>query len=383
MIPRAPARRLLRDILPAHRIAPRPFLRPFASTPSSRLQAQRPPPPPPTAQSPLQTQQQQAAANAALSNLSHLTPAQITALLSTTPPPTLPGGAGGIPGAPIPPPGSPAGAAAAAGPGVGPSRRSVLLRRTLWALFFFALGYKLTDDQIANIRFTAPFLYPPVEADEQQIPLFRAHATFQAIEDYPILQSLVPTMPPGSAPIPGVATPQLPLSDWENWEPYQDFSPERKAHHLCAGPTLNNPNGLGLVNIVFRHKYTGELILAIMFGQGTSGWPSVVHGGMLSTIMDEAMGRLAALNFTANTAVTAKLAMDFKVPVTPGMLYIVRVGKALPEWQKERPDEEDKTDRKLWIIGRMEDPDGATVVEAKGLFVVPKGIEVQPLGGKF
>ncbi|KAI3543052.1 thioesterase [Colletotrichum abscissum] len=381
MIPRAPARRLLRDIVPAHRIAPRPFLRPFTSTPSSRLQAQRPPPPPPPpiAQSPLQTQQQQAAANAALSNLSHLTPAQITALLSTTPPSTLPGGVGGIPGGP---PGSPA--VVAVPSAAGPSRRSILLRRALWALFFFALGYKLTDDQIATIRFTAPFLYPPVEADEHQIPLFRAHATFQAIEDYPILQSLVPRMPPNTDPgAAGNPIPQLPTSDWENWEPYRDFSPERTAHHLCAGPALNNPNGLGLVNIVFRHKYTGELILAIMFGQGTSGWPSVVHGGMLSTIMDEAMGRLAALNFTANTAVTAKLAMDFKVPVTPGMLYIVRVGKALPEWQKERPDEEDKTDRKLWIIGRMEDPDGATVVEAKGLFVVPKGIEVQPLGGRF
>ncbi|OHF03545.1 thioesterase [Colletotrichum orchidophilum] len=393
MIPRASSRRILRDLVPSHRFAPRPFLQPFTSTPSSRLQAKRPPPPPPSAQSPLQTQQQQAAANAALSNLSHLTPAQITALLSSTPPPTtLPGAAGrGIPGAP-PPPNAARHQQPPAGATPGPSRRSTLLRRSLWALFFFALGFKLTADQLATLRFTTPFLHPPVVInDPQEIPLYRAHATYQAIEDYPVLQSMVPAAL--NEPVPdradnGVMIGDIPLShlrltDWENWEPYRDFSPERTKHHLCAGPALNSPNGLGLVNIVFRHRYTGELILAIMFGQGTSGWPSVVHGGMLSTVMDEAMGRLAAMNFTANTAVTAKLVMDFKVPVTPGMLYLVRVHKALPDFQKERPDEEDKTDRKLWIVGRMEDPDGATVVEAKGVFVVPKGIKVESMGRRF
>ncbi|GKT96144.1 thioesterase family protein [Colletotrichum tofieldiae] len=314
MIPRSTARRVLRD-LSSHR-ASRPLasfspaaLRPFTSTPSSRLQAQRPPMTPVPSPPPSSSAQQAAAANAALSNLSHLTPAQITALLSTSPPP------GGVPGAPQPPGQQPP-----------PSRRSI--------------------------------------EDPQEIPLYRAQATFAAIDEYPILQSMIPTVnDAGTAPLP---------SDWENWEPYRDFPPEKLSSHLCGG-TLNNPNALGLVHMVFRHRYTGELILAIMFGQGTSGWPSVVHGGMLSTVMDEAMGRLAALNFPANTAVTAKLSVDFKIPVTPGLLYIVRVGKALPEFQKQHPDEEDKTDRKMWVVGRMEDPEGATVLEAKGLFVVPKG----------
>ncbi|GKT42414.1 uncharacterized protein ColSpa_02595 [Colletotrichum spaethianum] len=351
MIPRTTARRVLRD-LASHR-ASRPLasfypatLRPFTSTPLSRLKAGRPPmvpasPPPPS------SAQQAAAANAALSNLSHLTPAQITALLSTSPP--------------------------SGGPT--PSRRSTLVRRALWALFFFALGYKLTADQISELRLATPFIHPPVEIkDPEEIPLYRVQATFAAIEQYPILQSMFPT-------VNEAGTSSLP-SDWENWEPYRDFPPETLSKHLCGG-TLNNPNALGLVHMVFRHQYTGELILAIMFGQGTSGWPSVVHGGMLSTIMDEAMGRLAALNFPANTAVTAKLSVDFKVPVTPGLLYIVRVGKALPEFQKEHPDEEDKSDRKMWVVGRMEGPEGETVCEAKGLFVVPKGDQVKPLGKMF
>ncbi|KAK1573823.1 thioesterase [Colletotrichum navitas] len=352
MIPRSTARRVLRDLSshrPSRPLAPffsPATMRPFASTPTSRLKA-RTPPPPPSSMPPIppnpSSAQQAAAANTALSNLSHLTPAQITALLSTSPPP--------------------------------PSRRSVRLRRALWALFFFALGYKITDSQLSNVRFVYPFTYPPVEVDDpDMIRMYRADATSHAIEDYPILQSMIPTLNPAT----GLPAP----TDWEHWEPYSDFPPETLARHLCGG-TLNNPNGLGLVHLVFRNRFTGELILAVVFGEGTSGWPSVVHGGMLSTIMDESMGRLAALNFPANTAVTAKLAVDFKIPVTPGILYIVRVSKALPEFQKERPDEEDKSDRKMWVVGRMEDPEGATVLEAKGLFVVPKGDVGRPLGKRF
>ncbi|KAK2018225.1 thioesterase [Colletotrichum eremochloae] len=346
MIPRATARRVLRD-LSSHR-ASRPLvpfspatLRPFASTPTSRLQAQRPPPTPPIPQNLPPSAQQAAAANAALSNLSHLTPAQITTLLSTPPP---------------------------------PSRRSVYLRRALWALFFFAVGYKVTDDQLSSLRFAQPFLEAPVEVTDPEMNLaIRAQATYHAIQEYPVLESMIPRINSNGKHIP---------TDWEHWEPYADFPPETLARHLCGG-TLNNPNGLGLVHLVFRHRYTGELILAVAFGLGTSGWPSVVHGGMLTTIMDEAMGRLAALSFPANTAVTAKLSMEFKQPVTPGLVYIVRVAKALPEFQKERPDEEDKSDRKLWVVGRMEDAEGATAVEAKALFVVPKGDKVAPLGKKF
>ncbi|KAK2064760.1 thioesterase [Colletotrichum caudatum] len=351
MIPRTAARRVLRD-LSSHRASrpPAPFflspatLRPFATTPASRLQAQRPPPTSPISRNP-PSAQQAGVANAALSNLSHLTPAQITALLSTSAPPPQ------------------------------PSRRSVYLRRALWALFFFALGYKVTDDQLSSLRFVYPFTNPPFEDEGAEAnAMYRTQATYEFIGLYPMLQSLIPSVNAAT----GAHTP----TDWEHWEPYSDTPPETLARHLCGG-ALNNPNGLGIVHIVFRHRFTGELILAVMFGHGTSGWPSVVHGGMLSTIMDEAMGRLAALSFPANTAVTAKLLVDFKVPVSPGVLYVVRVAKALPEFQKERPDEEDKSDRKMWVVGRMEDPDGATVVEARGLFVVPKGDVIKPLGKRF
>ncbi|KAF6840156.1 thioesterase [Colletotrichum musicola] len=342
MIPRTTARRLLRDLSSS----PRAALRPFTTTPRSLLSPQRPPPanlPP----SPLDLQQ--AAASAALKNLSHLTPAQITTLLSAAPPP----------------------------PAAAPSRRSILLRRALWALFFFALGYKLTSDQMDSIRFLMPLLYPPQDFHPDDFSLIREEATADAVADVPALGAMASYVDVSSD-----GKQHLRMSNWDSWEPYEDFSAERRAKHLCAG-TLNNPNALGLVHQVFRHRLTGELVLAVVFGQGTSGWPGVVHGGMTSTVMDEAMGRLAALRFSANTAVTATLRLDFKEPVTPGLPYIVRVHEMVPEVQLARSGGEDKTDRKLWVFGRMEAPDGAVAMEASGLFVVPKGVEVQPLGKRF
>ncbi|KAF9871536.1 thioesterase [Colletotrichum karsti] len=356
MIPRTATRRLARELSSPRRA----LLRPLTTSRPSLLRAQQPPPPPPPPPGSI-PQSQQAAASAALQNLSHLTPSQITALLTAAPgnphqqhqqPPTKP-------------------------PFLSPR-----VRRALWALLFFAIGYKLTDDQIASIRFFMPFLidpeiFPNGPDEAEEAAYFRAAATAEVLQATPLLASMMPS---------ATSTPdgrfKLRETSWEMWEPYADFPEHRKKSHLVAG-SLNTPNAMGAVHVVFRHRLTGELVVAVVFGYGTTGWPGVVHGGMLSTVMDEAMGRLAALSFPANTAVTANLQMDFQVPVTPGLPYIVRVNKLVPELQKRGPDGEDKTDRKLYLHGRMEGPDGQLAVEATGLFVVPKGVEVQPLGKRF
>ncbi|TDZ21330.1 Uncharacterized protein Cob_v005995 [Colletotrichum orbiculare MAFF 240422] len=342
MIPRAPARRLLRELS-----APRPRLSVRSFT--------TPPPQQPPLQSEIarqsSSQSAAAAASAALQNLSHLTPAQITALLSNPPPPAPPHAHAHFQQHPPPRNNRPPPRAAASSPapsGPSPSSR-------------------------------APFLYSPLNCqDPEEKRFYREEATRHAVREHPTLAAMVPSVSVSADGKPA----SVRHSDWDHWEPYSDFSPWQRRQHLCAG-SLDNPDGLGLVHLVFRHHLTGELVLAVVFGQGTSGWPSVVHGGMLSTIMDEAMGRLAALNFDANTAVTAKLAMEFKEPATPGDVYLVRVNKVLPELQKDSPDAEDKTNRKLWIVGRMEGPEGEVVCEAKGLFVVPKSGDVKPLGKKF
>jgi hypothetical protein len=88
--------------------------------------------------------------------------------------------------------------------------------------------------------------------------------------------------------------------------------------------------------------------------------------------MDENLGRCALRQFPSNTGVTANLELNYLKPVVTNSFYVVR---AVPE--------KGFTERKGWVTGRLETMDGRVCVEAKGLFVVPKGMKLNSVGGNY
>ena len=104
----------------------------------------------------------------------------------------------------------------------------------------------------------------------------------------------------------------------------------------------------------------------LWIGGALAGWPGVAHGGLLATVLDESMGRAAVSRFSVPTGVTAKLEFNYKAPTVTNAFYVVRA----------IPIEEESTDRKGWVKGTVEEMGGKVCVEAKGLFVVPKGLDV-------
>ncbi len=52
------------------------------------------------------------------------------------------------------------------------------------------------------------------------------------------------------------------------------------------------------------------------------GYPGLVHGGLVSTVLDEAMSKAVAA--TRNKTLTAELRVRYRLPVTSGAPYIVR-----------------------------------------------------------
>ena len=111
-------------------------------------------------------------------------------------------------------------------------------------------------------------------------------------------------------------------------------------------------------------------IVLVYFGGGLGGWPGVVHGGATATVMDEVLGRVAVRNFEAKTGVTANLEVGYRRPVVANRFYVVRAEAV----------EEGRGERKMWVRGTLEDMEGRVCVEAKGLFVVPKGVELGEIG---
>lgn len=155
-----------------------------------------------------------------------------------------------------------------------------------------------------------------------------------------------------------------------------------KEHRLTSG-AMAGSRGLAFQR-VFHCVATGECVTVVYFGGGTAGWPGVVHGGALATILDESLGRCAILQFPARTGVTAHLELNYKAPTSAEAFYVVR---ARPVVSKDDGGEKKKkvvkNDRKLWVEGAVERLDGTVLVAARALFVVPKGVKLAPLATGF
>ncbi|KAK8122517.1 hypothetical protein PG984_011187 [Apiospora sp. TS-2023a] len=167
---------------------------------------------------------------------------------------------------------------------------------------------------------------------------------------------------------------------WQSWEAYDDRGPtnsEKRKGSITAG-ALSGSKGLAYQR-VFWNPATGELVNVVYFGGGTAGWPGVVHGGALATVLDESLGRCAILRFPSRTGVTARLELNYKKPTVTNAFYTVRTRPVVEEGEVTNKDGSRKSDRKLWVHGHIEAENGRVLVEARALFVVPKGINLAPL----
>ncbi|XDG07636.1 hypothetical protein ABKA04_007251 [Annulohypoxylon sp. FPYF3050] len=229
-------------------------------------------------------------------------------------------------------------------------------RRIIWLLLGLCLG--------TTLRFTLSPPAPPAQGSAEDDLLTSQIRTKGS--SLPLVQSL--SLDPS----------------YTSWDAYSGFSSpathtSKPASHktvvqsrITSGP-LSGSRGLPFQRI-FHNATTGEVISVVYFGSGTGGWPGVVHGGALATLLDESLGRCAILRFPARTGVTARLELQYRQPTLTSGFYVIR---ARP--MEDERDSAEKRERKLWVEGTLETMDGKTCVEAKALFVVPKGVKLKPL----
>jgi uncharacterized protein (TIGR00369 family) len=81
---------------------------------------------------------------------------------------------------------------------------------------------------------------------------------------------------------------------------------------MCFACGTRNPQGLGL-----RFRFDSREVAAdVTFGQAFQGYRGIVHGGLISTVLDEAMVTL--LSKLGVLAVTAELTVRFVAPARVG-----------------------------------------------------------------
>lgn len=86
----------------------------------------------------------------------------------------------------------------------------------------------------------------------------------------------------------------------------------------CFACGLDNPDGLRIQWTVDGRIMTGQFTPS----QKYQGWKGVVHGGILATLLDEAMTRLVCAVY--GSAVTAEMTVRYVAPARIGELLYAR-----------------------------------------------------------
>lgn len=90
--------------------------------------------------------------------------------------------------------------------------------------------------------------------------------------------------------------------------------------NFCFVCGTDNPHGLKLSFTCDNDK--GEIISKVTFSRRFQGWKNVLHGGIISTVLDEIM--VKAAEHKGLKCVTAELKVKFKKPALINTEYVIK-----------------------------------------------------------
>lgn len=125
-----------------------------------------------------------------------------------------------------------------------------------------------------------------------------------------------------------------------------------KDYSGCFACGLDNPRSLGLEFVTD----SDGTVTASWTGAGWyQGYPGIVHGGILCTLLDEGMAK--AVQESGAIGVTAKMEVRFRKPASTGVELIVT------GWI------EDRRGKRIKARGEIKDKKGQLLAEGKALFI--------------
>lgn len=132
---------------------------------------------------------------------------------------------------------------------------------------------------------------------------------------------------------------------------FEAMLPPRTNHCFGCGPA--NRNGLRLK--FFSRGSEDHAYCTVKLGKRYEGPPAHAHGGIISTLLDEAMGK--ANKLAGVVAMTRTMEIDFLRPVPLGQTL------TLEGWGVKRDG------RKHWNAAEIRNADGDVLAKGSGLFI--------------
>lgn len=126
--------------------------------------------------------------------------------------------------------------------------------------------------------------------------------------------------------------------------------------------TLLGPGMISVDPYLFWDSSKSLLSGFYHLGDQVCGHISLVHGGMLATLLDECLGRCAGqgakVHETGKRVLTANLGIDYRKPVKPNQ--VLRIDTWVEDFQG----------KKLQCRGKVSNLNGDVLVEGQALFIV-------------
>lgn len=128
---------------------------------------------------------------------------------------------------------------------------------------------------------------------------------------------------------------------------------EPSPNNACFGCGGANPRGMKLT---FEQDEALQRIRGVLrLGPEYQGGNGIIHGGIIATVLDEAMGKVA--RFRGVHAVTAELKVEYKVPVRVNQDLVIEAYEL------------QKSGRNLHFTGEIRNTDGMVLARGTGRFV--------------
>jgi uncharacterized protein (TIGR00369 family) len=124
--------------------------------------------------------------------------------------------------------------------------------------------------------------------------------------------------------------------------------------NLCFGCGGANDRGMKLT--FEQDDSTKRIRGAFKLGAEYQGGPGFIHGGIIATVLDEAMGKVS--RFRGVRAVTAELVVEYLKPVPVDAALLIEAYEV------------EKTGRNLHYVGEIRNQSGQLLAHGRGRFVV-------------
>jgi acyl-coenzyme A thioesterase PaaI-like protein len=154
---------------------------------------------------------------------------------------------------------------------------------------------------------------------------------------------------------------------WTESRPHMKIPENMRSHNLTAG-TLQGQDKIASPPLTFANTKAElpSIVQITHLGQQLCGHPTIIHGGLLATLLDEGLARACFPALPNKVGVTASLNITYKKPCPANSYVVLRA-------------ETTKVDgRKAWVKGWIEllgdgVEEGEHLVEAEALFIEPRG----------